>query len=107
MARTAALNPLVYEIPPPEPDAGRHARRAKGLEARHAAKLARKAPVCRYLGKVGGMCTGEAVDPEAEVRLCQRHLGLVLETVLPKVYAKIRADILAEVEKALRQEQAA
>jgi hypothetical protein len=105
MTRSARPNPLTFEIPPAEPEAVRLARRAKGLEARHAAKLARKPRTCRYVSVGAGLCTGEAVDQEADVLLCQKHLGRVLEVYLPPVYAKVRADLLATVaaacEKAL------
>jgi hypothetical protein len=30
---------------------------------------------CRYLKAFGHQCTGEAVDPDAEILLCVRHLA--------------------------------
>ncbi|MDX3582979.1 hypothetical protein [Streptomyces europaeiscabiei] len=30
---------------------------------------------CRVLSGRGNQCTGEAVDPEAELKICVRHLG--------------------------------
>lgn len=107
MTRSARLNPLTFEIPPPEAEAERLARRRKGLEARHAAKLARKPRTCRYVSVGAGLCTGEAVDQDADVLLCTKHLGRVLEVYLPPIVKKIRADLLATVRDALELELAA
>ncbi|MDX3555306.1 hypothetical protein PV729_26665 [Streptomyces europaeiscabiei] len=30
---------------------------------------------CRVLSGRGNQCTGEAVDPDAELKICVRHLG--------------------------------
>ncbi len=34
---------------------------------------------CRYSGRHGDLCTGEAVDPDGEILLCIVHLGRALE----------------------------
>lgn len=86
------------------------AARKIGVDQRNLRKAARTAPMCSHLDRRipgEGLCSAPAADPEADIRLCAPHLARVLEPLLPKVYAKMRADILAEVEKALRQEQAA
>lgn len=36
---------------------------------------------CRYQRRNNDMCTAEAVDPNAEVLLCQKHLGRALALV--------------------------
>jgi hypothetical protein len=30
---------------------------------------------CRVLNRFGHQCTGEAVDPDAELKICVRHLA--------------------------------
>lgn len=30
---------------------------------------------CRVLNRLGNQCTGEAVDPDAELLICTRHLA--------------------------------
>lgn len=30
---------------------------------------------CRVLNRLGNQCTGEAVDPDAELKICVRHLA--------------------------------
>jgi hypothetical protein len=30
---------------------------------------------CRVLNRHGNQCTGEAVDPDAELKICTRHLA--------------------------------
>jgi len=55
-------------------------RRAHGLKARHAAKLARTPVRCRYIDDVPkGLCTAEAADRDGEIKLCTKHLALTLE----------------------------
>lgn len=34
---------------------------------------------CRYLNRHADQCTGEAVQPDAEVLLCTRHLAAAIE----------------------------
>ena len=36
---------------------------------------------CRYLRRDSNQCTGEAVDPDAEILLCQTHLGRAVALV--------------------------
>lgn len=36
---------------------------------------------CRYLRRSGEQCTGEVLDPEAEVLVCAKHAGRVMEMV--------------------------
>lgn len=31
--------------------------------------------ICRYRRRNDEMCTGEAVDPDADILLCAKHLG--------------------------------
>lgn len=81
--------------------------RDAGLAARHAAKDARRKVLCGYLerrpeGKgpnprQAGLCTAEAADPSAPVLLCTAHQADVMRDLIPRLYAKIRGDILAEV----------
>ncbi len=33
---------------------------------------------CRVLGKHSNPCTGEAVDPDGELLICERHLAAAL-----------------------------
>jgi hypothetical protein len=47
--------------------------RAAGLRRRHEQRLTRR---CRY-----GVCTNEAVDPDARILLCEHHLILAVELV--------------------------
>ena len=36
---------------------------------------------CRYLRRDANQCTAEAVDPDAEILLCTKHLARALELV--------------------------
>lgn len=36
---------------------------------------------CRYRRRNDDMCTAEAVDPDAEILLCQKHLGRAVALV--------------------------
>ncbi|MEU4675746.1 hypothetical protein [Micromonospora sp. NPDC023737] len=36
---------------------------------------------CRYRRRNDDMCTGEAVDPDGDVLLCQKHLGRAVALV--------------------------
>jgi hypothetical protein len=65
---------------------GKAERRRAGVDLRNARKQARLTVTCRYVDlptgdkhNPGGLCTGEAVDPDGEIRLCTRHLALTLE----------------------------
>lgn len=40
---------------------------------------------CRYLNLDGNRCTGEALDPGADILICIRHAGLVLELARSEV----------------------
>ncbi|MCW2920005.1 MAG: hypothetical protein JWN52_8073 [Actinomycetia bacterium] len=42
-----------------------------------AAKLER----CRYLGRGDNQCTGEVLDPAAEILLCRKHLARALQLI--------------------------
>lgn len=57
-----------------------NARKA-GLEARHRSR----AVGCRYVDPNNGICGNEAVDQTASLLLCQRHLALALEMLLPRL----------------------
>lgn len=75
----------------------RSAARDAGLKARHAEKLARTTPKCRYIneGERQGLCTAEAVDAVGEIKLCTRHLALALELLLrsPEVAYLLRSKV--------------
>lgn len=36
---------------------------------------------CRYLGRGDNQCTGEVLDPDAEILLCQKHLARALTMI--------------------------
>lgn len=36
---------------------------------------------CRYLRRDGNQCTGEAIDPDADILLCVKHAALVMTLV--------------------------
>ncbi|MEV6306470.1 hypothetical protein AB0M02_44175 [Actinoplanes sp. NPDC051861] len=64
------------------------ARRDYGLKARHRNKLRRstvdRRVTCTVIGRwTGERCTAEPLDttPEAEILICTRHAGLVLELI--------------------------
>ena len=37
--------------------------------------MASRYVTCRVLNRRGNQCTGEAVDPTAELKICSRHLA--------------------------------
>lgn len=82
----------------------RSPQRDAGLQARHTQKLSRSHRTCRYVDSDAGLCTGQATEDGADILLCIRHLALALQAFLPSVYAKIRTDVLAEVNAALGAE---
>lgn len=44
---------------------------------------------CRMLNSTSDRCTAEALDPQGEVLICQRHAALVMELVRARL-AKVR-----------------
>jgi hypothetical protein len=45
---------------------------------------------CRVLSGKGNQCTGEAVDPNAELLICTRHLAQA-QRLIHEAFAKARA----------------
>lgn len=45
---------------------------------------------CRVLNRLSNPCTGEAVDPDAELLICARHLAMAQRLILG-AFAKARA----------------
>lgn len=46
---------------------------------------------CRYLRRNGEQCTGEAIDPGAEILLCAKHAGRVMRLVKERAQKVRRA----------------
>lgn len=40
---------------------------------------------CRYSDRHGNQCTGQAVDAEGELLLCEKHLARALELLARKI----------------------
>lgn len=46
---------------------------------------------CRVLNRRGDQCTGEAVDPDAELKICVRHLAEA-QRLLHEAFRRTRAN---------------
>jgi hypothetical protein len=44
---------------------------------------------CRVLSGRGVQCTAEAVDPEADLKICSRHLAEA-QRIIHEAYARVR-----------------
>jgi len=46
---------------------------------------------CRVLNRFGHQCTGEAVDPDAELKICVRHLAEA-QRLIHEAFRRTRAN---------------